>query len=233
MDNDIPHTPRSANPYAIQSFDQLRVIHPDVKNALANKQTMLHFNLAPRRGGWTQTFTGQQFWPMDPRPEEVHLEDIAHALANLCRYNGHTSSHYSVAEHCVLLSQVVSEENALWALLHDATEAYIGDMVRPLKNFMPDYVAVEEALMGVIATRFGLVGPMPDEVKEADSRIILNERAALLGPPPADWGLSHLAPLDLDIRAWGPAGAKAEYLARFTRLSALTSTTTPSAPVAD
>jgi hypothetical protein len=96
------------------------------------------------RGGWMQTFTGRQFFPMDPRPEEVDPTDIAHALSLLCRYNGHVDRFYSVAEHCVHLSYVVPPEHALWALLHDATEAYVGDMISPLKIHMPGYRAAED-----------------------------------------------------------------------------------------
>src|SRR5690349_636686 len=110
------------------------------------------------RGSWMQTFTGRQFYPLDPRLDEIDPLDIAHALSMICRYGGHTKHFYSVAEHCLLMSHAVAPEYALWALLHDATEAYVGDMVRPLKHHMPDYRQIEDNLMEVIAERFGLSG---------------------------------------------------------------------------
>lgn len=172
-----------------------------------------------RMGSWTQTYTGRQFWPMDPRADEIHIADIAHALSQLCRYNGHTLTHYSVAEHCVHLSYAVSAEAALWALLHDATEAYVGDMVRPLKRHMPKYSAVEDHLMTVIAECFGLPGQRPpDEVSMADTRIIIDEKEALMGPGPADWGLPFPR-LGVKIHAWDAPTAEAAYLARFDELT--------------
>jgi hypothetical protein len=163
------------------------------------------------RGSWMQTYTGRQFFPLDPRPEDIDPLDIAHALSLICRYGGHTKRFYSVAEHCVLMADAVEPEFALWALLHDATEAYVGDMVRPLKHHMPEYRAVEDRLMAVIAERFGLSGSMPDAVKDADNRILLTERAALLSPPPIPWQQDGLEPLDVRVRAFGPELAEAKY----------------------
>ena len=108
------------------------------------------------RGDWMQTYTGVRFYPMDPRPEELDIRDIAHALSLICRYGGHVDRFYSVAEHCVLMSQCVPEEHALWALLHDASEAYVGDMVRPLKRQLPEYEAAEGRVIAAIVERVGL-----------------------------------------------------------------------------
>lgn len=171
------------------------------------------------RGDWMQTFTGQQFYALDPRPEDIDSRDIARALSMQCRFNGHVNKFYSVAEHCVLLSFAVSPPNALWALLHDATEAYVGDMVRPLKKHMPDYVAVEDRLMGVIAERFGLSGEIPAEVHEADSRILLTERDALMNPSSHLWAVDGLPPLPVNIFAWYPKLAEEMYLRRLDELT--------------
>src|SRR4051812_30250690 len=84
-----------------------------------------------RVGNWMQTFTGRQFWPVDPRADEIAIEDIARALAMTCRFGGHVRFHYSVAQHSFLVSLVCSPEHALWGLLHDASEAYLGDVVWP------------------------------------------------------------------------------------------------------
>ncbi len=186
------------------------------------------------RGDWMQTYTGRQFFPLAPRPEDVDIIDIAHALSMLCRYNGHVTWFYSVAEHCVHLSHAVPPEYALWALLHDATEAYVGDMIRPLKRSMPDYVLVEDHLMRVIADRFGLSqgsryynreAPegmrdsvlIPGVVKAADTAILLSEREALLSEPPQPWSTDGDR-LDVVIEAWSPAEAERRFLSRFTKL---------------
>jgi uncharacterized protein len=174
------------------------------------------------RGDWMQTFTGRKFFPMDPRPEEINGLDIAHALSLQCRYNGHTTRFYSVAEHCVLLSYAVSPENALWALLHDASEAYVGDMIRPLKLHMPAYVEAEDVVMGVIAYKFGLAGStMPDEVKDADTRILLNEKAELMyNPSGLLWTVDGMEPLpNVVVEGWSPEVAEQRYLARLSELA--------------
>lgn len=172
---------------------------------------------ASYRGNWMQTFTGKQFFPLDPRPADVDIVDIAHALSMQCRYNGHVERFYSVAEHCVLVSQVVSPEHALWGLLHDATEAYVGDMVRPLKLHMPAYCEVEDRVMVAIAEKFSIDQTMPQEVKNADSRLLLDERAALMGQPAGDWAIAG-EPFGVQIQAWSPHLARAKYLRRFNEL---------------
>jgi len=170
------------------------------------------------RGDWMQTYTGRQFYPMAPHPDDVDIVDIAHALSMLCRYNGHVTRFYSVAEHCVLMSQAAEPEIALWALLHDATEAYVGDMVRPLKVGMPDYRAAEDRVEEAIVAHFGLPFHKPPAVKELDLRILWNEREALLAEPPRPWSM-HGEKLDVTIHAWSPAEAEAAYLARFDQLT--------------
>lgn len=104
------------------------------------------------RGSWMQTYTGRRLFPMDPSPADVDIIDIAHALSMQCRYNGHVRRFMSVAEHCVLISENVPAQDALWGLLHDATEAYVGDMIRPLR----DQVAyVDQDLMHEACTSAG------------------------------------------------------------------------------
>jgi len=172
-----------------------------------------------RAGSWMQTYSGGQFWPLDPRPDEVTATDIAHALSMQCRYNGMSRRFLSVAEHCVLMSLAVSPANALPALLHDATEAYVGDMIRPLKAHMPDYVAVEHQVAWAIGERFGISPVLPGEVAEADTRILLDERAAVMADSPLPWGMEHLAPLGVEIRCWSPQEAEHAYLARLAELT--------------
>lgn len=173
-----------------------------------------------QRGNWMQTYTGEKFYPLDPRPEEVNEQDIAHALSLICRYGGHSLAFYSVAEHCVLLSLAVPSEFALWALLHDAAEAYVGDMVRPLKRMLPHYSVIEDGVLAAILRRFDVeVGPIPDEVKEADNRIILTERAAVMQHTEEQWAESGLEPLPVAISCWDPGYAERRYLQRLEELT--------------
>lgn len=162
-----------------------------------------------------QTYTGRKFYPTAPRVDDIDPIDIAHALSLLCRYNGHVARFYSVAEHCVLLSHAVAPEYALWALLHDATEAYVGDMVRPLKVQIPEYVAIEDGLMAKVSSRFGLTGwKMPQPVKEADTRILLDERAVLMPNTQYAWDVDNFEPLGVKVTGWDPFYAEARYLDR-------------------
>lgn len=168
------------------------------------------------RGNWIQTYTGKQFYPLAPAPEEVHTADIARALSMICRYGGHSHRFYSVAEHCVLMSYAVPEEWALWALLHDAAEAYVGDMVRPLKRMLPQYSEIENGVLLAILSHYGVEGgpALPYPVKDADNRIILTERAALFPEPIGIWESDGLTPLPVEIQCWPSDIAEGMYLAR-------------------
>jgi hypothetical protein len=172
-----------------------------------------------RVGNWTQTYTGKQFFPMDPRPEEVFIVDVAHALSQICRFGGHTSKLYSVGQHSVLVARKVLEvdpENAFTALLHDAQEAYIGDMVNPLKKSQAEYREVEQRLWEVIAEKWDLPFELPQSVMEADLRMCATEARSLLRwPPPADWSLSHVEPYPDTIIPWEPPAAELEFLRMF------------------
>lgn len=176
--------------------------------------------LVERRGDWMQTYTGKAFWPLDPRPEEIDPVDIAHALSMLCRFGGHVRRFYSVAEHCVLMSTAVAPKHALSALLHDATEAYLVDLPRPIKRSLPEYQEIEAGIAAALSERFGVPAEMPAEVKDADNRILLTERDALLSTPPLPWGygLDELTPLPVTIRAWEPLIAEGMYLRRLQQL---------------
>lgn len=170
-----------------------------------------------RQGDWMQTASGRQFWPIDPRPQDIYIEDIAHALGMMCRYNGHCIKFYSVAEHSVHISRALPPEFALYGLLHDAPEAYIADIVRPAKRFIDGYVAVENRLMMAIAQRFNLPLTMPPEVKRADNAILADEAAQVMGPAPCSWNLAE-PPLGVEIAFWCPRRATLEFMARFREL---------------
>lgn len=176
-------------------------------------------NAIPRGGDWMQTYSGRQFWPMDPRAEEIDIRDIAHALSNQCRYAGHCISFYSVAEHCVHMARYVSAPNKLWALLHDASEAYLVDIPRPVKPYLSGYMGAEKYLMAAVAERFGLTQIMPAEVKETDNRILLDERRQNMVPTDDSWGFDHLEPLGIKLQFWEPTRARREFLDTFKTLT--------------
>lgn len=171
-----------------------------------------------RRGDWMQLYSGRRFWPLDPKPDEIFIEDIAHALARLCRYNGHCLRFYSVAEHSVHVARHVARRHALWALLHDASEAYLADVPRPLKAHLPGYKDMEARVMAAVCARFGLDAAMPKEVHEADDRIIGDERGNL-SVCEARWSVNP-EPLGIALSFWTPARAEAEFLTLFHELAA-------------
>lgn len=173
--------------------------------------------LAERKGGWTQTFTGRQFWGMDARPEDIEITDIAHALANVNRYNGHTPVPYSVAQHSVYVSMECDPEDAFDGLMHDSSEGYIGDMISPIKKFLPEYGKVEEKLMATIRRKFWMNPIEPPSVKRADLTVLAAESRDLFPKKPADWKLP-LPPVDRKIRPVNWKTAERMFLKRFNDL---------------
>jgi hypothetical protein len=174
-----------------------------------------------RTGNWMQTYTGKAFWPLDPRPDEIDIDDIAHSLSMQCRYAGHCLRFYSVAEHSVWCALMVLMPNtdfvfcknlaaavyqarmqsystrdaatntiALAALLHDAAEAYLVDLPRPVKRSMPEYHRAEARVERAIAERFDIPYPMPALVKEVDERMLATEAGALMALPPMSWNIN-------------------------------------------
>lgn len=172
-----------------------------------------------RIGEWMQAFSGIRFWPMDPRPDEIHLIDIAHALSNICRFGGHCEQFYSVAEHCVHASYIVRDGIEAEALLHDASEAYLADLPRPIKRSLPEYKIAEQKWELAIAKRFGLWHSVP-AVKVADNQMLQIEARAIMKDPPAAW---YLEPMPeptrvVQIECWSPEVAKARFLKRAAEL---------------
>lgn len=183
---------------------------------------MTDFQTSSGTSDWIQTYSGRQFWPLDPDPEHVFIEDIAHALSNLCRYAGHCTTFYSVAEHSLLLTWALKRDGysgdvLRWALMHDAAEAYIVDMPRPIKRQMRQYKSIEHLVEAAIALRFDLPLVIPEIVQEYDVRICNDERNHLMKPCVAEWG-DMGAPLFLVPLGWKPAHAKDEFLKEFKRL---------------
>lgn len=125
--------------------------------------------------GIIRTISGQWIDLHNLQPEHIHLEDIAHALSMQCRYNGHVPKFYSVAEHSVAVAEMLPNELKLWGLLHDAAEAYLGDIISPLKMDMPDFHKLEDKVLSVIAKRFDLPWPIDPRVFKADKDVLKME----------------------------------------------------------
>lgn len=195
-----------------------------------------------RKGNWMQTVGGRAFYPLDPRAEEVDIDDIAHALSFTCRFGGHCQSFYSVAEHCVRVSEGIEQaggtrEESFAGLLHDAAEAYIGDMVWPLKraNELAGYKEIEHRVERAIAKRFGLPFELPPIVKYFDLVLLSTEKRDLMtdGQGRQDgsrrerldaleklgaWHSDDCAALPGRIEPMPPRLARARFLERFTLL---------------
>lgn len=135
------------------------------------------------------THSGISFNLMEPNPALVKIDDIAHALSNLCRFTGHTNRFYSVAEHSVRAALHVAPGFELEALLHDATEAYLGDVSSPLKALLHEYRLIEFRLDCCIRERFGLPPKQSPEVKQADLSMLASERSALMPTTDEHWSL--------------------------------------------
>jgi hypothetical protein len=169
---------------------------------------------------WFLTHTGRQFWPLDCRVDDIDIEDIAHGLAHICRFGGHCRHFYSVAQHSVLVSRNVPLQLRMLGLLHDATEAYIGDMVRPLKLQMPEFNEIEEKLWAVIARRFDLPAILPPEIKTADNAALMAERRDLFNPAHVaahSWSIKE-RPLACRILPLKPDDAKRLFLNEYVKL---------------
>ncbi len=164
---------------------------------------------------------GEHFVLLEPDPRKIDPEVIAHSLANLCRFTGHTMKFYSVAQHCIMVSQVVPPELALQGLLHDASEAFIGDVSKPLKVVF-DHLApgvltdIEEQIHEAIAERFGTDFPHDPAIKVADNIALATEARDLV--PASRYWKGMPDPLPRPIQAMGPRAAKNAWLKCFREL---------------
>lgn len=169
-----------------------------------------------REDPWVQTRSGKAFHLLRPTPEMVDILDVAHSLSKIVRFHGHTyRRRYTVAEHSLAVSYLVPREDALEGLLHDAAEAYVGDIVNPLKRVLGPLVRlVEEPIEQVIAEKYGLRYPFPASVREADLRMCVAERNALMSTPPEEWKITA-EPAEWSFPEAEPAMLAEEFLTRF------------------
>lgn len=128
---------------------------------------------------WILTHSGIQFDLENPTPEMVNIQDIAKALSQMCRFNGHCDRFYSVAEHSLRVAEKVPKHLQLQALLHDAAEAYIPDVTRPLKRMLPLFKQTERKIMQAIGAKFNMSLPICDDVTKADMRMLKTEKKIL------------------------------------------------------
>lgn len=159
--------------------------------------------------------SGHYFDFDNPEGSIFTIHDIARSLSNLCRFTGHVKHYYSISQHCVMMSRVVPSEHALAALLHDATEAFINDLSRPLKRRCPDYRMIEERIEPAVMDRFGVPYPFHPCVLEADMRMQMTEQRQLMANHD-DWGYpSSMQPYDIYLGSWMPDEAMGRFLSRY------------------
>lgn len=168
------------------------------------------------------TAAGRYFDLLRPQASSFGIEEMAHALANICRFTGHTRTHYSVAQHCVLVSYVVQDEWALHGLMHEAAEPFIGDVSGPLKAQLPEYKRIEINIEAAVFQRFGLLWPdaAVAAVKHADQVLLVTEQRDLMPPRgDGDWSsVDGIEPLPWTIEPLPSFVAKALFLRRFEQL---------------
>jgi 5'-deoxynucleotidase YfbR-like HD superfamily hydrolase len=170
---------------------------------------------------YVSTFSGNRFYPLEPRIDRVAIEDIAHGLAYQCRFNGQTAEFYSVAQHSLIVAALVPPPLRLAALLHDAAEAYLGDMVKPLKVLLPAFAALEDKVSALIAAAFRIDFSDYEPIKRADLIALATEKRDLMPHSAERWAyLDDVRALPDAIVLMSPSQAKQAFLAEFARLDA-------------
>ncbi|MHA1559981.1 MAG: hydrolase [Alphaproteobacteria bacterium] len=191
-----------------------------------------------QRRAWQRMLSGRRLDLLNPSPLDIEIDDIAHGLARVARWNGQTigAQPFSVAQHSILVASIVDvlhpkigPEARLAALLHDAPEYVIGDMISPFKAVIgDDYLDVERRLMEAIHRRFGLIHPMPDAthaaIKVADRVAAFHEATVLAGFAHAEaqqfFGRPRISRQELDLDPWPTSLAEERFIERFNALSA-------------
>ena len=168
---------------------------------------------------WIQTVSGKRVDLPIPKPEQIDIYDISWSLSMKCRFNGQCQSFYSVAEHSVRVSELCRPDLELAGLLHDANEAYLPDIPRPVKELIPEYKEIENLMEEAINKKYGITLTPEDKVavKKADNIILATEGRDLMGNTEG-WGLTE-TPSIYKVMCWTPEYARARFLERFGQLN--------------
>ena len=168
------------------------------------------------KDNWIQTYTGKAFNFINPQKELVDIQDISVGLNNIYRYTGQTDYKYTVAMHSIIVSTLVPLEFAIYGLLHDATEAYLGDMHSPLKKYLPKYRKIEKNLHKVIMDKFNLQREVPQIVKDVDLKLLYTEKRDLFKDK-LNWG-NEVEPYKFNIFDMIEITKRINFLDRFNLL---------------
>lgn len=178
----------------------------------------VHQCSAEELGPWMQTFTGKRYSFLKPTPEMIDIVDIAHALAHTCRFGGHVKHFYSVAQHSVNVSLTVEPKFAFEALMHDAHEAYVGDVLKPFKELLDSYAYLSGIASDVVRKAFNLPIVVSDHVRGWDTRWLGHEAWQLMAGDKSDWQNRCEQIAKMRIVPATPFYAEKMFLERFNQL---------------
>lgn len=173
---------------------------------------------------YMKTYTNHKLNPLEPNVEDIRIEDIAHALSYICRGNGQVTHFYSVGQHCINAAKEAkargeSERIQLACLLHDASEAYMSDVIRPIKQFLPKYMEIEDNFLRVVFEKYGIYDIIDTDwttVKKIDNDLMAYDMAMLLGEEVPEEGFGCARTPDIDFKPFEEV--EKEYLEIFTTL---------------
>lgn len=184
------------------------------KNVMGLNREVLSVN-SDGATNWIETNSGKYFRYQENNPENIMIEDVAHSLSQLCRFSGQCNQFYSVAQHSCIVHDYAPSHLKIEGLLHDASEAFISDIPRPVKTIIPEIKELEQIIQMQVAQRFKFSWPFTSQIEILDSQLMLAEAKQLFTQEVA-WTVEGLDPLNVKINhCWNSKVAKAEFLNRF------------------